>query len=85
MGRLRLRQAQRSHVEEWLDVLIAQKHHRHKERTLDPYSIRNVFALLRMAFNMAIADSLLVTNPCKGVELPRPDDEEIYPLTPEQR
>jgi integrase len=84
MGRLRLRQGQRSHVEEWVDVLIAQKHHRDEDRTLDPYSIRNAFALLRMAFNMAIADGLLVTNPCKGVELPRPDDEEIYPLTPEQ-
>lgn len=37
-----------------------------------------------MTFNMAISDGLLVANPCKGVELPRPNDEEIHPLTPEQ-
>ncbi len=37
-----------------------------------------------MAFNMAIADSLIAVNPCKGVELPRPDDDEIHPLTPDQ-
>ncbi len=27
---------------------------------------------------------LITINPCKGVELPRPDDEEIHPLTPVQ-
>jgi integrase len=84
IGRLRLRQVQRRQLEEWIDTLIKQKHHRHEDRTLDPYTIRNAFALMRMAFNMAIADGLLVTNPCKGVELPRPDDEEIHPLTPKQ-
>lgn len=84
LGRLRLRQVQRSHVEEWVEGLIAQKHQRDTERTLDPYSIRNAFALLQMTFNMAIADSLIVVNPCKGVELPRPNDDEIHPLTPAQ-
>ncbi len=47
--------------------------------------IRNAFALLRLALNMAIADGLLVTNPCKGVELPRPDDEEIHPPWGDER
>jgi integrase len=84
IGRLRLRQVQRSHVDEWIDVLVAQKRQNDDTRTLDPYSIRNAFALLRMTFNMAIADGLLVVNPCKGVELPQPNDEEIRPLEPEQ-
>ncbi|HEU5100949.1 MAG TPA: hypothetical protein VFU22_18115 [Roseiflexaceae bacterium] len=70
-------------VNEWIDALILQKHQRDEGRTLDPYSIRNAFALLRMAFNMAIP-KLITINPCKGVKLPRPDDEEIHPLTAEQ-
>lgn len=45
LGRLRLRQVQKSHVEEWVDSLIAQKHQRAEDRTLDPFSIRNAFAL----------------------------------------
>jgi integrase len=83
IGRLRILQVQQSHVEEWIDILIAQPHQRHDDRTLDPYSIRNAFALLRLAFNMAIP-KLITTNPCKGVKLPLPDDEEIRPLDPEQ-
>ena len=46
-------------------------------------TIRNAFALLRMAFNMAIP-KLITLNPCKGVKLPLPDDEEIRPLDPEE-
>jgi integrase len=83
IGRLRILQVTDSHVNEWVDALLLQKHPHHADRTLDPYSIRNAFALLRMCFNMAIP-KLLTINPCKGVELPRPDDEEIHPLTPEQ-
>src|SRR5262245_37874049 len=63
--------------------MVAQKHPHHEDRTLDPYSIRNAFALLRMCFNVAIP-KLITINPCKGVELPRPDDDEIHPLTPVQ-
>jgi integrase len=83
IGRMRLLQVLDRHVEEWIDELIVQPHQRHNDRTLDPYSIRNAFALLRMAFNMAIP-KLITINPCKGVKLPAPDDEEIRPLTPEQ-
>jgi integrase len=84
LGRMRLMQVLKRHVEQWVDELVAQKHQRHDERTLDPYSIRNAFAVLRMSFNIAVADGLIGKNPCIGVELPRPDDEEIHPLTPEQ-
>jgi integrase len=83
IGRLRLLQVTDTQVNEWIDVLIAQKHQRNDDRTLDPYSIRNAFALLRLAFNMAIP-KLVTINPCKGVKLPLPDDEEIRPLDPEQ-
>jgi integrase len=37
-----------------------------------------------MACNIAVTDGLIPKNPCAGVELPRPEDEEIHPLTAEQ-
>lgn len=83
MGRMRLLQVLDTQVNEWVDTLIAQKHQRHDDRTLDPFTIRNAFALLRMCFNMAIP-KLITINPCRGVKLPRPDDEEIRPLDPAQ-
>lgn len=83
IGRMRLQQVQDTQVNAWVDALIVQKHQRHDDRTLDPYSIQNAFALLRMAFNMAIP-KLITINPCKGVKLPKPDDEEIRPLDPDQ-
>jgi integrase len=54
------------------------------ERTLDAYSIRNAFAVLRAALNTAVQRNRIPKNPCTGVELPAPDDEEIQPLTPAQ-
>jgi integrase len=83
IGRMRVRQVTDTQVNEWVDILIAQKHQRHDDRTLDPYTIRNSFALLRMCFNMAIP-KLITINPCRGVKLPRPDDDEIRPLDPIQ-
>jgi integrase len=83
LGRMRLLQVTDTQVNQWVDTLIAQKHQRHDDRTLDPFTIRNAFALLRMCFNMAIP-KLITINPCKGVKLPRPDDEEIQPLDPSQ-
>ncbi len=84
IGRMRLRQPQKKQVEEWVDALIVQKHQRHNDRILDPHTIERAFALLRMAFNMAIVEGLIVKNPCKGVKLPKPDDVEIVPLDPAQ-
>jgi site-specific recombinase XerC len=84
IGRLRMRQVLKRHVEEWVDDLIVQPRQDDPERTLDPYSIANAFALLRMACNMAIEEGLITKNPCTGVKLPRPDDEEIHPFTAEQ-
>ena len=84
IGRMRLQQVMKRQVEEWVSILVIQKHQRYHDRTLDPYSIRNAFALLRMALNMAIDEEMITKNPCKGVKLPKPNDEEIQPLTPEQ-
>jgi site-specific recombinase XerD len=90
IAKLRLQQAMKRHVEDWIDALIAQKRQPPKTRpdddmpALDPYTIERAFGLLRMAFNMAIAEGLLARNPCTRVELPQPDDEEIRPLDPEQ-
>lgn len=84
IGRLRLTQLTHELVEAWVRDLKVQPHHNNAERVLDAYSVRNAFALLRMALNVAVERDRLAKNPCKGVELPRPDDDEIQPLTPQQ-
>jgi site-specific recombinase XerD len=84
LGRMRIRQVQKKQVEAWIEVLIAQKPQNNDSESLNPHSIRNAFAPLRMAFNIAVTDGLIPKNPCKGVELPQPDDEEIRPLSPEE-
>lgn len=45
-------------------------------RMLDAYTVRNAFALVRAAFNAAGVSP----NPCKGVELPDTEDDEIRPM-----
>ena len=45
-------------------------------RTLDAYTVRYAFALVRAAFSAAGVSP----NPCKGVELPDPEDDEIRPM-----
>jgi integrase len=81
---MRVRQVQKKQVEDWIDLLIIQKPQNNDSDALNPHSIRNAFALLRLSFNIAIAEGMIVKNPCTGVELPRPEDEEIHPHTPEQ-
>jgi integrase len=85
IGRLRLRQLTHDHVRQW----VAELEHTPtrgslKGTTLDPYSIRNAFAVLRGALNNAVRGGLIPSNPCRGIELPAPDDEEIQPMTVEQ-
>lgn len=84
LGRLRLTQVSYTLVEEWIRDLKVQPHQRYPDRLLDPYTIRNAYALLRAALNTAVQRDELAKNPCKGVELPRPDDAEIMPLDPGQ-
>lgn len=84
LGRVRLTELTTELVREWVRDIKGQKHQRKPDQKLDPHSIRNAFALLRAALNSAIVDGLIVRNPCKGVELPQPDDEEIEPLDPAQ-
>jgi integrase len=84
IGRMRIQQVLKKQVEEWIDVLEVQKRQDDDTRTLAANTIDRAFALLRAAFNMAVEEGLLVKNPCTGVRLPRPDDEEVEPLTPEQ-
>jgi integrase len=80
VGRLHKLQVTQDHVREWVSELTRTPSQNDPEQMLDAYSIRNAFALLRAAFNAAG----LVPNPCKGVELPEPKDEEIHPMEPEQ-
>lgn len=84
LGRLRLRQCTRDHVREWVATLGKQKRQNDISQTLDAYTVRNAFAVLRAALNTAVNDRLIPFNPCLGVELPRPDDEEVTPLTPDE-
>jgi integrase len=80
IGRLRVLQVQHQHVREWVSELTRLPRQDDPSRTLDAYSVRNAFALLRAAFNAAG----VTPNPCKGVELPDPEDDEIHPLDPTQ-
>jgi integrase len=82
LGRLRLRQVNRDHVRGWVRELAKQPLQQNPDQTLDAYTVRNAFAVLRAALNGAVSDGLIPTNPCKGVELPTADHEEITPLTP---
>ena len=84
IGRLRLRQVTHEHVEAWIRALKAQTRQDDDDRTLDPHTIGRAFGVLRAALNTAVERGKIGANPCKGVELPQPDDDEIQPLTPEQ-
>src|SRR5581483_2455301 len=55
IGRVRLAELKTDLVKEWIRDLKAQKHQRKTDQKLDPFTIRNAFALLRAALNAAIA------------------------------
>ncbi|NJN19752.1 MAG: site-specific integrase [Oscillochloris sp.] len=84
IGKLRLQQLTREHVRQWVQAAAELPSQDDPARTLDPYSIRNAFAVLRAALNTAVHDGLLPVNPCSGIELPAPNDGEITPLSPEE-
>jgi integrase len=80
IGRLRKQQLQKRHVKEWVSEMMLLPRQNDPSRTLDAYTVRNAFALLRSALNAAG----VTPNPCKGVELPDPEDDEIRPMEPAQ-
>lgn len=84
IGRLRLQQLTREHVQSWVHELCKLPRQSDPDQLLDPYSIRNAFAVLRGALNEAVRSHAITYSPCSGIELPDPDDEEIHPLTPAQ-
>jgi integrase len=84
IGRMRLLELNHAAIKAWVQALKAQAPNNRPGAVLDPYTIRNAFALLRAALNAAVVQNLIPKNPCQGVEIPRPDDEEVEPLTPEQ-
>jgi integrase len=84
IGRMRVQEVLRSHVDEWIDALSQLASQHDTGRMLSRDSIRNALAVLRMAFNVAVDDDMITKNPCRGVELPAASDNEIRPLTPEQ-
>lgn len=84
IGRLRMQQVTRDHVREWVVTLGTLARQDDPDQTLNPSSIRNAFRVLSAALNTAVADGLIPFNPCKGVELPPLDNEEVTPLTAEE-
>lgn len=84
IGRLRLRQVRRDLVNEWVHELTELPRQDDPDRLIDAHSIDRAFSVLRAAMNGAVFDGLIPSNPCIGVELPRPDYDEMTPMTPEQ-
>jgi len=84
ISKLRLMQLTPEHIEAWIRDMKAQTRQDDDQQTLDVYSIRNAFAVVRAALNTAVQRNQIPKNPCHGIELPAPDDEEIQPLTPAQ-
>jgi integrase len=84
IGRLRVRQLNRDHIREWITALESHPRNDSPDQVIDPYTVRNAFAVLRACLNTAVTDGLIPTSPCRGIELPKPDDEEIKPMTPDQ-
>ncbi|MBD0325229.1 MAG: tyrosine-type recombinase/integrase [Pyrinomonadaceae bacterium] len=54
-----------------------------QERGLSPRSVRYTHAVLSSAFKQAVRWQMLVSNPCKAVELPRMVRREMEALSPE--
>lgn len=81
IGRLRVRQVNRTHVEDWIAQLEQHPRRDNPARVLDAYTIRAAFNVLSGALKATLGAAL---NPCHGVELPDPEDEEIRPMTPAQ-
>ncbi len=84
IGRLRLAQVKTEHVQSWIGELQRKAPANAPDKRLDPYTIRNAYALLRAAMTTAVNRDMLAKTPCRAIELPQPDDEEIQPLMPEQ-
>jgi integrase len=84
IGKMNLLQVDHAAVTAWVQALKKQAPSNRPGAVLDPYTIRNAFALLRAALNAAVVQNLIPKNPCQGVEIPRPDDDEVEPLNPDQ-
>lgn len=82
LGRMRLRQVSHDYVAAWVRELVVYPRADDPDQPLDAHTIRNAFAVLRAALNTAVTHGLIPNNPCRGVELPAIDDDEITPLTP---
>lgn len=52
-------------------------------KKMKPGTIRLVYAILKTALNDAVEWQMVGTNPCKGVVLPRKEDEELEVLSPD--
>ena len=61
-----------------LTPLRVQAHIEQKLRILSAGSVRRLVAVLRCALNHAVALGMIARNPCPGVKLPRPSEQEMH-------
>ena len=72
LGPVTLERLSRRKVQAWVDEL-----------DLEPRTVRNVYAVLRMVLGEAAGD-LIPTNPALGVRLPPADEYHGHPMTPDE-
>ena len=70
----------RAKVADWVNGLTKAKH---KGKSVSGKTIANIHGLLSSALNTAITDKIIADNPCRGMRLPRTDNEstEMIALT----
>lgn len=62
----------RSEVQPWVKGLSA---------TLAPGTVTTITQKVNAVFAAAVADQLIVANPCSGLRLPRPEGRQIHPIS----
>lgn len=85
MGALKLSDVNAAHVEAWLVRLDEFRYTRSRKPGAKAYPLaqstkRSAFAVLSLAFDTAVRDGLLVSNPCAQVRRPGKDDSVEVPV-----
>lgn len=76
LGRLRLSEIRRHHVNAFIQELVRQGR--------GPTTIRRIAAVIQSAFRDATAEDLVDSNPARGIQLPKVTKHEFRPWTPQQ-
>jgi integrase len=79
LGKMRLVDVRNSHIQKWANEL-----HKLDGTPLAPTTVQGIVYWINGAFNQAVRDGEIRTNPVKGVKLPKDDRLPLVPLTPQQ-